>query len=388
MYWRPGSFSFCMRFTACGHNALGQPAKSKSHSHRRCLQHLLRPAWSTSTCNSSTYGLKTEVQNPWNSPTQARVTLPSSLQSLTFGDFFCDSLQDVLWCGVKVIANDKFSATVSKIVPICRFRSCSLPVCCIWHLDARTEVWKVLFCRKAFRPWSLETCPPFFFARNVVIFGEKLRVSGQFHKLWHVFRFLCVLIFCFTELFSCPSVWSLWGDAYNQTLDLFLPSSLQSLTFGRAFNQALDDLPLMGLQSLTLGDRFNMCMDQLKLPNLVELNFGHSFNWSLRKVTFPSLRKLTFGSSFNQPLDDMIMTFPALESLILGEDFNQQLTNVKFPYRLMTLTFGNRFNQSLEAVQFPTRLRYLSFGDDFVQSLESQQKNQTFRFEQNYKYMI
>ena len=93
-----------------------------------------------------------------------------------------------------------------------------------------------------------------------------------------------------------------FGANFNQSLEnVTLPGSLQSLTFGDRFNQSLENVTLPGsLQSLTFGYDFNQSLENVTLPgSLQSLTFGDRFNQSLENVTLPgSLQSLTFGYFF------------------------------------------------------------------------------------------
>ena len=90
-----------------------------------------------------------------------------------------------------------------------------------------------------------------------------------------------------------------FGREFNQRLEgVTLPSSLQTLTFGYWFNQSLEGVTLpSNLQTLTFGDGFNQSLEEVTLPSSLQtLTFGYCFNQSLERVTLPSsLQTLTFG---------------------------------------------------------------------------------------------
>eukprot|EP00434_Breviolum_minutum_P004217 symbB.v1.2.003716.t1/scaffold209.1/size267950/14 len=163
-------------------------------------------------------------------------------------------------------------------------------------------------------------------------------------------------------------------DSFNQSLEgVNLPDHLQSLTFGYFFNQSLDgstNLP-ESLQSLSFSDSFNQSLEGVNLPDsLQSLSLGYFFNQSLDGVNLPErLQSLSFGDSFNQSLDRVNLP-GSLQNLSFGNRFNQSLDRVNLPDRLQSLSFGNRFNQSLDRVNLPDSLQNLSFGYFFNQSLE------------------
>ena len=68
-----------------------------------------------------------------------------------------------------------------------------------------------------------------------------------------------------------------FGDDFDQSLEnVTLPDSLQTLTFGKCFNQSLENVTLPGsLQSLTFGDDFDQSLENVTLPrSLQHLTFG------------------------------------------------------------------------------------------------------------------
>ncbi len=72
-----------------------------------------------------------------------------------------------------------------------------------------------------------------------------------------------------------------FGSTFNQSLEgVTLPSSLQNLTFGIDFNQSLEGVTLpSSLQNLTLGEGFNQSLQGVILPGgLQNLTFGWKFN--------------------------------------------------------------------------------------------------------------
>lgn len=87
------------------------------------------------------------------------------------------------------------------------------------------------------------------------------------------------------------------GERFNHSIQgVRLPSSLTMLTFGSDFNQSLEGVRFpCTLRHLTFGIRFNQSMDRVALPNsLQNLSFGSDFNCGLEGVTLPpSLQSLT-----------------------------------------------------------------------------------------------
>eukprot|EP00439_Symbiodinium_sp_Y106_P075271 s538_g14.t2 len=164
-----------------------------------------------------------------------------------------------------------------------------------------------------------------------------------------------------------------FGSVFNESLEgIQLPSSLQSLTFGGHFNQSLQGIQIpSSLQSLTFGPVFNQSLEGIQLPSsLQSLTFGIHFNQSLEGIQLPSsLQSLTFGGNFNQSLEGIQLP-SSLQSLTFGGNFNQSLEGIQLPSNLQSLTFGYDFNQSLEGIQLPSSLQSLTFGYDFNQSLE------------------
>ncbi|CAE7567303.1 unnamed protein product [Symbiodinium natans] len=149
-----------------------------------------------------------------------------------------------------------------------------------------------------------------------------------------------------------------FGEEFNKSLEnVQLPNILQTLTFGKMFNQSLQNVQLpSGLLTLAFGSRFNQSLQKVQLPSRLQtLTLGFYFNQSLEGLQFPSnLQTLTLG--FNQRLEGV--QFPSnLQTLTFGEMFNQSLDQVQLPSSLQTLTFGEDFNQSLENVQLPNSLQ-------------------------------
>ena len=128
-----------------------------------------------------------------------------------------------------------------------------------------------------------------------------------------------------------------FGACFNQSLEnVTLPGSLQSLTFGNDFDQSLENVTLPGcLQSLTFGLRFNQSLKNVTLPSsLQSLTLVNDFDQSLENVTLPgSLQSLTFGNDFDQSLENV--TLPGcLQSLTQSEPeerhFAQQFAKLDF----------------------------------------------------------
>eukprot|EP00435_Cladocopium_sp_Y103_P061201 s312_g22.t2 len=252
-----------------------------------------------------------------------RVTLPSSLQSLSFGDKFNQSLELVT------------------------FRSSLQSLSFGRHFNQRLE--------RVTLPSSLQS----------LSFGDMFRQS--------------------LERVTLPSsLQSLsFGDAFNQSLELVtLPSSLQSLSFGHDFNQRLERVTFpSSLQSLNFGYAFNQSLELVTLPSsLQSLSFGFLFNQSLERVTLPSsLQSLSFGFLFNQSLERV--TLPSsLQSLSFGDKFSPSLVQVTFRSSLQSLSFGNMFNQSLERVTLPSSLQSLSFGYESLERVTLPSSLQSLSF--------
>ena len=88
-----------------------------------------------------------------------------------------------------------------------------------------------------------------------------------------------------------PSLMRLtFGCGFNQSIaQLNLPPSLTSLTFGDYFDHPISDLKLpASLRSLTFGDFFNQPVCDLRLPSsLTSLRFGHSFKQPVDGLKLP-----------------------------------------------------------------------------------------------------
>jgi len=83
-----------------------------------------------------------------------------------------------------------------------------------------------------------------------------------------------------------------FGYMFNQSMEnVALPSGLQSLTFGYVFNQSMEKVALpSGLKNLKFGYKFSRSMEKVTLPSgLQSLTLGPmSLNQSMGKVAFPS----------------------------------------------------------------------------------------------------
>eukprot|EP00438_Fugacium_kawagutii_P008089 Skav222110 [mRNA] locus=scaffold1181:188992:192195:- [translate_table: standard] len=96
--------------------------------------------------------------------------------------------------------------------------------------------------------------------------------------------------------------------------DVSLPEGLKSLSFGAGFNQNLDLITWpSGLESLSFGELFDQPLHRVSWPcGLQVLVLGAAFNQSLDLVSWPkSLRHLTLGEEFDQTLENV--TLPGLE---------------------------------------------------------------------------
>ncbi|CAK9040094.1 unnamed protein product, partial [Durusdinium trenchii] len=167
----------------------------------------------------------------WFNQSLERVTLPSSLQSLTFGHFFNQSLEGV---------------TLPSSLQTLTFGE---------YFDQSLEGVTL--------PSSLQT----------LTFGNWFNQS--------------------LESVTLPSsLQSLtFGHFFNQSLEgVTLPSSLQTLTFGYKFNRSLEGVTLpSSLKTLTFGHSFNQSLEGVTLPSSLQtLTFGCDFNQSLESVTLPS----------------------------------------------------------------------------------------------------
>ena len=117
-----------------------------------------------------------------------------------------------------------------------------------------------------------------------------------------------------------------------------LPRTLKSLTFGRLFNQNLASVTLPDLDSLTFGDNFNLSLGTVNLPqSLLHLTLGEKFDFSIVEIRWPpNLLSLTFGSNLNQSLAHVHLP-ASLETLVFGESFNQCVGDL--PSNLRSLSF-------------------------------------------------
>ncbi|EGG19226.1 hypothetical protein DFA_02011 [Cavenderia fasciculata] len=135
-----------------------------------------------------------------------------------------------------------------------------------------------------------------------------------------------------------------FGDEYNQPLSVgVLPSTLQSLKFGGGYNQPLSVgvLPT-SLQSLEFGYYYNQPLSVGVLPSsLQSLEFGDRYNQALSVGVLPSsLQSLVFGRFYNQPLSVGVLP-TSLQSLEFGDTYNQSRDSIP-SLRLLV-----DFNQSI-----------------------------------------
>ncbi|CAK9107463.1 Putative F-box and FNIP repeat-containing protein L60 [Durusdinium trenchii] len=284
-----------------------------------------------------------------------RFQLPSSLEGLTFGDFFQQSLRGLrMPLGLQDLTlGDRFDERLD------------------FHLP---QTLKTLTLGQRFNQ-SLEN----------VVFPESLlqvTLGRAFNQPLEAVKLPCalqtlVLGHDFNQALQHVLLpeglqYLSFGDRFNQTLDgVRFPGQLRSLKFGACFDQSLEGVTWPeGLEVLELGVNFNQSMDSVSLPgNLQALIFGYCFKHSLERVHLPSsLGKLTLGNfadrleSIHLPRDLVVLT--------TGHEFNQNLDSATLPPNLLDLTFGARFNQSLRRLELPSTLESLSFGRYYNRSLD------------------
>eukprot|EP00434_Breviolum_minutum_P007396 symbB.v1.2.006527.t2/scaffold389.1/size214891/2 len=271
------------------------------------------------------------------------ITLPGSLQSLTFGNGFNQSLENVILPGglQSLTFGDGFDQSLENVTLPSSLQSLTFGN----GFDESME--------NITLPSSLQSLT--FGILESLTFGDNFNQS--------------------LENVTLPSsLQSLtFGDDFDQSLEnVTLPSSLQSLTFGDDFDQSLENATLpSSLQSLTFGDCFDQSLENVTLPSSLQgVTLGDGFNQSLENVDWPStLKSLTFRNDFVKSLENVALP-SSLQSLTLGFHFDESLENVTLPSSLQSLTFGSFFNQSLENVILPGGLQSLTFGCEFDQSLE------------------
>ncbi|KAK5574629.1 hypothetical protein RB653_009882 [Dictyostelium firmibasis] len=182
---------------------------------------------------------------------------------------------------------------------------------------------------------------------------------------------------CFNQALSegliPSSVKSLtFGHSFNQVLSAgSIPSNVESLTFGYCFDRVLSEGSIpSSAKSLTFGYDFNQVLSAGSIPSSVEsLTFGTSFNKVLSAGSIPSsVKSLTFGYYFNQVLSEGLIP-SSVKSLTFGNRFDQVLSEGSIPSSVKSLTFGNRFDQVLSAGSIPSSVKSLTFGDCFNQEL-------------------
>eukprot|EP00435_Cladocopium_sp_Y103_P072946 s282_g41.t2 len=159
-----------------------------------------------------------------------------------------------------------------------------------------------------------------------------------------------------------------FGRNFNQNMDnVIFPLRLQSVIFGRLFNQSLEHVTFPpNLKSLTLAtdyapslQGFNQSLEGVTFPSSLQtLTLGYHFNQSLEGVVFPEhLESLTFGHLFNQSLEGV--RFPeSLQTLKFGDSFQHSLKDV-LPCNLRNLSLGLHGRASLKGVTLPSTLQTL-----------------------------
>ena len=271
-------------------------------------------AWRTSLCRTGlTFGDNFDQS-------LEIVTLPDSLQSLTFGDNFDQSLKNVslpdrldLWWQFRPEPGD------------CHFAGQFAKLDLWWQF--RPEPEERLFARQA---WFL-----------VTISTRAWRTS-----------------LCRTGL--------TFGDNFDQSLEIVtLPDSLQSLTFGDNFDQSLKNVSLPDRldfwwqfrpepeERLFAGQAWPLVTISTRawrvnvtLPcSLQSLTFGDNFNQSLKNVSLPD--RLDLWWQFRPEPGELMSLYPA----VCKAWFLVTISTRAWRTSLCRtgLTFGDNFDQSLES---------------------------------------
>jgi hypothetical protein len=119
--------------------------------------------------------------------------------------------------------------------------------------------------------------------------------------------------------------------SFNQSLDnVVFPKSLQSITFGHCFNQPLDNVVFpKSLQSITFGKSFNQSLDNVVFPNSLDsITFGWNFNQPLDNLP-NTITTLTFDI-IRMKLNNLPICLETIK--IKNHDCNSIKNIIKLPY--------------------------------------------------------
>eukprot|EP00435_Cladocopium_sp_Y103_P068648 s381_g31.t3 len=270
-----------------------------------------------------------------------RVTLPSTLQSLSFGAFFNQSLEGVDFpSGLQNLTfGYYFNQPLDVVMLPSHLQSLEL------GLDFNQSMAKL--------PSTLQSLT---FGVNLQSL-RTLKLIQTFNKSFNLHNSLELpqlenLSFGHNfnrdlDLACCPKLKSLsFGSAFNQSIKgIRLPKSLESLTFGCAFNQSLEGVELpSSLQSLTFGIAFNQSMDGINLPvGLQSLTMGELFRRSLPRLPTNLQRLALKGQGEHRNLSSAVAHLTSLEQMSLGHGASATASLVDLPGSL----------ESIEMARFP-----------------------------------
>lgn len=198
-------------------------------------------------------------------------------------------------------------------------------------------------------------------------------IDLQLSKLRHIqmVKFGC----CFdSSIVVSRQIYTLiFGNSFNQPIDLASAWNLHTLIFGNAFNQPVDFRSMGNLHTLIFGRRFNQLINPRSMGNLHTVKFGWDFN---QPVDFPeSVYSIEFGWAFNYSVD--FQSTKELHTVIFGDSFN---CVVDFQStKVHTVKFGYHFNQPIDLQS--TNLHVVEFGASFNQLVDFQStKIHTIKF--------
>lgn len=132
-----------------------------------------------------------------------------------------------------------------------------------------------------------------------------------------------------------------FGYTFDQPIEAVRwPASLQHLTFGFAFDEPIASVVWPpSLQELAFGECFDEPIEGVLWPDsLQQLSFGRDFDQPMERVRWPaSLQELSIGT-----LCDFFSTVPGVR---MYSDFDQRIDGARWPASLRRLTLGGGFSR-------------------------------------------
>lgn len=161
-----------------------------------------------------------------------------------------------------------------------------------------------------------------------------------------------------------------FGLRFNKPIErVALPKSLRRLAFGKSFNQRIDCVEWpVSLEELEFGSFFDMPVENARWPtSLRRLSFGDMFDKPMRGSALPaSLQELSLGTTFDRVYDSILWP-PALRQLTLGVQFHPFVQQFVWPARVIELTMASceQYDTLVaDDISFPPFLEGLTFGID------------------------